>query len=88
MEALEKSVPAQIFVITGFAFLGIAAAMIIIIYTAFQNERQKKEDEKRNPDEDNELDPDTEQYELMISLPQTDNSVMENGKSHFRRFKG
>jgi hypothetical protein len=68
-------------VVIGFAFLGIAVAMMIIIYTAFQNERQKKEDEKRNPDEDNELDPDTEQYELMISLPQTDNSVMENGKS-------
>jgi len=75
----------KLFFSSGFSiaatFLGIAVAMIIIIYTAFQNERRMKEAQKRNPAEDIGLDSDTEQFELMISLQQTDNSVMENGKS-------
>ena len=66
--------------------------MIIIIYTALQNERQaqnnKGENKENNSAKDNELDAsdvEEQQFELMISLPQTadDNttSVMENGKS-------
>ena len=69
-------------VIIGLKFVGIAVAMLIIIYTALQNERQARKEEKETSAEDNELDAsDAEQFEVLMSLPQTANtSVMDNGK--------